>query len=93
MGKKKETARIYAPSGEAKFMLQAGAMKTRETADALRKRLNWSGYKANVIHATTRKHGKVYRVRVGPFGSRDEAMKAMKAIRTGMKIDVILLKG
>jgi cell division septation protein DedD len=93
MGKKKEKAPVDAPSGEGKFILQAGAMKTRETADALRKRLNWSGYKANVIHATTPKHGKVYRVRVGPFGSRDEAMKAMKAIRTGMKIDVILLKG
>jgi DedD protein len=93
MGKKKEKAPVAAPSGGGKFMLQAGAMKTRETADALRKRLNWSGYKAKVIHATTREHGTVYRVRVGPFGSRDEAMKAMKAIRTGMKIDVILLKG
>ena len=40
-----------------KFMLQAGAMKTRETADALRKRLDRGGYKAKVIHATTRKHG------------------------------------
>jgi hypothetical protein len=30
---------------------------------------------------------------VGPFGSRDEATKAMKAIRAEMKIDVILLKG
>jgi cell division protein FtsN len=93
MGKKKEKAPVAAPSGEGKFMLQAGAMKSRETADALRKRLIWSGYKAKVIHATIRKHGKVYRVRVGPFGSRDEAMKAMNAIRTGMKIDVILLKG
>jgi DedD protein len=93
MGKKKEKAPVAAPSGEAKFMLQAGAMKTRETADALRKRLDRSGYNAKVIHATTRKHGEVYRVRVGPFGSRDEAMKAMKAIRAGMKIDVILLKG
>ena len=74
-------------------MLQAGAMKSRETADALRKRLDRSGYKAKVIHATTRTLGEVYRVRVGPFGSRDEAMKAMKAIRTEMKIDVILLKG
>jgi cell division septation protein DedD len=93
MGKKKEKAQIAAPSGEAKFMLQAGAMKTRETADALRKRLDRRGYKAKVIHATTRKYGEVYRVRVGPFGSRDEAMKAMKAIRAEMKIDVILLKG
>jgi cell division septation protein DedD len=59
----------------------------------LRKRLDRSGYKAKVLHVSTRTLGEVYRVRVGPFGSRDEAMKAMKAIRTEMKIDVILLKG
>jgi cell division septation protein DedD len=95
MGKKKEKekAPVTAPSGEAKFMLQAGAMKTRESADALRNRLDRSGYKAKVIHAKTQALGEVYRVRVGPFGSRDEAMKAMKAIRAKMKIDVILLKG
>ena len=93
MGKKKEKASVVAPSVQAKFMLQAGAMKTRESADALRKRLDRRGYKAMVIHATTRTHGEMYRVRVGPFGSRDEAMKAMKSIRTEMKIDVILLKG
>lgn len=93
MGKKKEKAPVAASSGDAKFMLQAGAMKTRETADVLRKRLDRGGYKAKVIHATTRNQGEVYRVRVGPFGSREEAMKAMKAIRAEMKIDVILLKG
>jgi cell division septation protein DedD len=93
MGKKKAKPPAVAPSVETKFLLQAGAMKTRETADALRKRLDRRGYKAMVIHATTRTHGAVYRVRVGPFGSRDEAMKAMKSIRSEMKIDVILLKG
>jgi cell division protein FtsN len=90
---KKEKVKLATPSGKAEFMLQAGAMRTRETADELRKRLGRVGYKAKVIHATTRKHGEVYRVRVGPFGSRDEAVKAMKAIRVDMKIDVILLKG
>jgi len=93
MSRKKEKAAVATPSGEAKFMLQAGAMKTREPADALRKRLDRGGYKAKVVRATTRNHGEVYRVRVGPFGSREEAMKAMAAIRAEMKIDVILLKG
>ncbi len=99
MGKKKEKtggkekAGVSSPSGEAKFMLQAGAMKSRESAYALRKRLDRGGYKAEVIHVTTPTLGEVYRIRVGPFGSRDEAMKAMKAIRTDLKIDVILLKG
>ena len=92
-GKEKEKTKVSVPSGEPKFMLQAGAMKARETADALRKRLDRRGYKAKVIHVTTRTHGEWYRVRVGPFGSRPEAMKAMKAIRTEMNIDVILLKG
>ena len=92
-GKKKEKPTGSSPSGVGKFMLQAGAMKSRETADALRRRLERSGYKANVIRATTPKHGGVYRVRVGPFGTGEEAKKAMKAIRAEMKIDVILLKG
>jgi DedD protein len=89
----KEKVKPPNPPGEAKFMLQAGAMKSRETADALRKRLERNGYKAKVIHVKTPAHGDVYRVRVGPFGSRDEARKAMKAIQNDMKIDVILLKG
>lgn len=74
-------------------MLQAGAMKSRESAEDVRRRLDRIGYKAKVVHVTTRTHGGVYRVRVGPFGSRDAATKAMKAIQAEMKIDVILLKG
>lgn len=95
MAKKKEVekAKVPAPSVEEKFMLQAGAMKSRESADSLRKRLDRSGYKAKVIHVKTQTLGGVYRVRVGPFSSREEAMKAMKTIRAEMKVDVILLKG
>ena len=91
--KEKEDGRTSSASGDAKFMLQAGAMKSRVSADALRKKLERSGYKAKVFRVTTRTLGEVYRVRVGPFGSREEATKAMKRIRTDMKIDVILLKG
>jgi cell division septation protein DedD len=90
MGKKAE--KTDAASGVAGIHLQAGAMKSLETAEAVRKRLDRAGYKARVIRTTTRKHREIYRVRVGPFGSRGEAMKAMKAIRARMKIDVILVK-
>jgi len=93
MGKKRGKAPVASSSAGAKFILQAGAMKSRETADALRKRLERRGYRATVHHATTRKTGEVYRVRVGPYGSREAAAKAMKSIRSEMKIDVILLKG
>ena len=80
-------------TSEGKFTLQAGAMKTREKAEAVRKRLEAAGYKAKVVHVSTRDRGEVYRVRVGPFDKRDAAVKAMKAIKSDLKIDVILLKG
>ncbi|HWS15799.1 MAG TPA: SPOR domain-containing protein [Candidatus Methylomirabilis sp.] len=91
MAKKK--GKPPASSGEKTFHLQAGAMKSLETAEAVRKRLDRGGYKARVIRTANRKHGELYRVRVGPFGTREEALKAMKAIRAGMRIDVILVKG
>ena len=91
--RKKEKAPVAVPSGRGKFLLQAGAMKTRDTAEAVRRRLDRGGFKANIIRAATRGHGEVYRVRIGPFDSREEAMKAMKAIRDRMKLDVILLQG
>lgn len=91
--KKKEKAPAAVASGGGKFMLQAGAMKTRDTAEAVRRRLDRGGFKAKVIRAATREHGELYRVRVGPFGSREEAMNAMKTIRDRMKLDVILLQG
>jgi cell division protein FtsN len=68
-------------------------MKNRETAEAVRRRLETAGYQAKVAHGTDSSGGEVYRVRVGPYESRDAATKAMKTIKTRMKIDVILLKG
>jgi cell division protein FtsN len=80
-------------TGAGRFTLQAGAMKSRETAEAVRRRLEIAGYQAKIAHGTDRNGGEVYRVRVGPYESRESAAKAMKAIRDRMKIDVILLKG
>lgn len=79
--------------GGGKFELQAGALKSREKADAVRKRLETAGYKAKVVRGSTGSGDEVYRVRVGPFATREAATKAMKAIKSEMKIDVILLKG
>jgi DedD protein len=80
-------------TGEGRFTLQAGALKNRETAEAVRRRLATAGYKAKVARGTDRNGGEVYRVRVGPYETREAATKAMQNIRNRMKIDVILLKG
>jgi DedD protein len=82
-----------AGTGGGRFTLQAGAMRSRETAEAVRNRLATAGYKAKVAQGKDRKGEDVYRVRVGPYETREAATKAMKAIREKMKIDVILLKG
>jgi len=80
-------------TGGGRYTLQAGAMKNRETAEAVRRRLETAGYKAKVAQGTDRNGGEVYRVRVGPYETREAATKAMAVIRDRMKIDVILLKG
>ncbi|HEX9190788.1 MAG TPA: SPOR domain-containing protein [Candidatus Deferrimicrobiaceae bacterium] len=82
-----------AGTGDGRFTLQAGAMKNRETAEAVRRRLETAGYKAKVAQGKNRNGEDVYRVRVGPYDTREAAAKAMKTIRDRMKIDVILLKG
>ena len=90
-GERRPQGEQGAPAG--RFTLQAGAMKNRETAEAVRRRLEVAGYPAKIAHGTDRNGGEVYRVRVGPYESREAAARAMKAIKERMKIDVILLKG
>ena len=80
-------------TGEGRYNLQAGAMRNRETAEAVRNRLATAGYKAKVAQGKDRNGEDVYRVRVGPYETREAATKAMKTIRDRMKIDIILLKG
>lgn len=79
-------------AAKKRFILQAAALKTREAAESLKGRLEKEGYKARVIAVPGKTRGKdLYKVRVGPHGSKDEALKAMRDIRTALKIDVILL--
>ena len=79
-------------AGRKRFILQAAALKTREAAESLRGKLEKEGYKARVIMVPGKGKGKdLYKVRVGPHGSKEEALRAMRDIRTALKIDVILL--
>jgi len=76
-----------------KFMLQAAALKNKDAAESLRRRLEKAGYKAKVFRLKRKDRGPdLFKVRVGPHGSREEALKVMKDIKSEMKIDVILLK-
>lgn len=56
------------------FVVQAAAVASKAKADELQNRLKQAGIKSYSQKISTR-DGERYRVRVGPFGSRDEADK------------------
>jgi DedD protein len=90
--KPKQIASAETP-GKSKFMLQAAALKNKDAAESLRSRLEKAGHRSKVIRLQAKDHGPdLYKVRIGPHGSREEALKAMKSIKSELKIDVILLK-
>ncbi|MGE5665351.1 MAG: SPOR domain-containing protein, partial [Betaproteobacteria bacterium] len=63
----------------SRFLLQAGAFKTAEDADAMRARLALLGLDAKVF---PREEGgtTLYRVRLGPYGSLEEINRVRKAL-------------
>jgi cell division protein FtsN len=57
------------------YLVQAGAFRTPEDAETQRAKLGMLGMEAKVTEREQSGHT-VYRVRVGPFGNKDEAEKA-----------------
>jgi cell division septation protein DedD len=69
------------PAGSAttsgKFWVQVASLSSRDEAGTLSTRLTRRGFRAQVLTATGPKgKGKVYRVRVGPYRSEDDAERA-----------------
>jgi len=63
----------------ARFTVQVGAFKLREQADAIRARLAAAGHDAFVADLDSPEATR-YRVRVGSYGSRDEARRAAERL-------------
>ena len=61
-------------SKSSRFILQVAAVATKTKADELQNRLKQAGIKS-YSQKTSTKEGERYRIRVGPFGSREEADK------------------
>lgn len=80
------------PAAKKRYLLQAGALKNRDAAESLKGKLEKGGFHARIIHVPGKGNGKdLYKIRVGPHGSKEEALKAMKEIRTALRVDVILI--
>jgi cell division protein FtsN len=72
------------------FYVQAGAYQTELDADNQKATIALLGFEARVKTATVPDKGTVYRVRLGPFKSQDEATQAKTVLQdNGIKASLI----
>ncbi len=69
-------SRPPASGGAGRIWVQAASLSSHDEASALGARLNRHGFHAVVLPGSGPK-GKIYRVRVGPYPSEDEASRAV----------------
>lgn len=69
--------------------VQAGAFRSRENAEQLMDKLRQNGLAGNVTVENWYNNG-IYRVRLGPYSSRDEAERAAVAIRKSLGISTLV---
>lgn len=72
---------VQQDEGAPTFTVQVGAMPTREEADALVASLRARGLAPYVVEADVPGKGFFYRVRLGRFGSRDEANRYLRDLQ------------
>ncbi len=73
-GQQEPTNQFVSPSIQAvRFAVQLAAFRTNPQAEGLRAMLQGSGYAAYVVEANVPESGRYFRVRVGPFGTSEEA--------------------
>lgn len=74
----------------ARYLLQAGAFRTPEDADAMRARLALLGFDAKIF-PREQDGSTLYRVRLGPYGNLDDVNRIRKTMAEN-SIDVQLVK-
>jgi DedD protein len=75
-----------AVAAKGSVVIQVFSSADKAQADRIRTQLAGGGYKAFL--SPVEKAGRtMYRVRIGPFGSRDDAQKTAEKVRKGYKLD------
>lgn len=77
------------PVAAAGNYVQAGAFRSRANAEQLNERLRQNGLAQNVSMENWYNNG-IYRVRLGPYASRDEAERAASNIRQTLGISTLV---
>ena len=79
------------PLKKSVYIIQAGAFKHRKDADALRRRLEAKGYKASVRKDAGPAGATLFKVQAGEFGTKKEAMAAVREFRESEKLDALVI--
>jgi DedD protein len=88
---KKSEAKKAEPAKAGKFVVQAAALASESAANELADRIRKEGLSPRVERAEA-KSGTVWRVRIGPYGARDEAEAARAVLGTlGISADLVAL--
>ncbi len=84
------TSKPQAPSGQSRVYLQFGAFSARENAAALAQQLNRQIAQIEYRDAQVQMHNDLYRVQIGPYQNRTEAINAAYRIQqqTGLSPSV-----
>ncbi len=95
--KPEPAAKKTAPAGAAGvWFVQVAAVADKPAAAAFAEKLQKDGYPVLLIEPSAKDKKSIYRVRVGPFGSKNEADEAMNKLTAAMKKkknDYFLVKG
>lgn len=76
----------------AAYVVQVGSFRSDAETQPLVRRLSGLGLHASVRPVDLKEKGRWYRVYAGPYASRDEAEKVQQQIRTGLKINGLVLR-
>jgi len=82
---RRPVAASSAPPAAPGVWIQVASLVSRPEADALAARLSRHGYRSQIAAAQSPK-GKVFRVRVGPYRSEEDATRAAERLRKQEKI-------
>ncbi len=89
-----ERARASAPHGtDGAFMLQVVSYETRAAAERFASALRARGHKAYVTQAEVPGRSRYFRVRVGPFTTRRDALAYQQAFEESERMHTILVSG
>ena len=78
-----------APAASGSFV-QVGAFKSKDNADLLRDKLRQQNLAENVVVENWYTNG-IYRVRLGPYSSRDDAIRAAGEIKQSLGVSTLVI--